>query len=244
MDGHEAGRIAMGEDDNNDGISSLLPSVVWHWCDGKKHQSNATAAEENLMSPWGKEKNQTAPWGGRKQNIAVRQTKNNIISDNTVRCDIYIFLTRAKPFGSKKEQEHCEQADKKILPRGGIDASKKPLGAKEPKQGKQVDKVAVVWIDVPKDMNWQSTGFEPRKWQPRALTKKIVLNNAGWHANGRHTRQKPWQHRWRVRAPLKGSAKRKTVSLRAYLRALRDRRVCVVKRSLSNSAGHGQTIPA
>ena len=51
MDGHEAGRIAMGEDDNNDGISSLLPSVVWHWCDGKKHQSNATAAEENLMSP-------------------------------------------------------------------------------------------------------------------------------------------------------------------------------------------------
>jgi hypothetical protein len=46
---------------------------------------------------------------------------------------------RAKPFCSKKEQEHCEQADKKVSPWGGIDASKKPFGAKEPKQGEQAD---------------------------------------------------------------------------------------------------------
>ncbi len=46
-DGHEAGRIATGEDDNNNGVSSLLPSVVWHQRDDKKHQSNATAEEEN-----------------------------------------------------------------------------------------------------------------------------------------------------------------------------------------------------
>ena len=44
---------------------------------------------------------------------------------------------RAKPFCSKKEQEHCEQADKKVSPWGGIDASKKPFGAKEPKQGRK-----------------------------------------------------------------------------------------------------------
>ena len=49
-DGCEVGRITMGEDDSNDGISLLLPSVVWHWLDGKKHQSNATAVEENAMS--------------------------------------------------------------------------------------------------------------------------------------------------------------------------------------------------
>ena len=106
-DGHEAGRIAMGEDDNNNGVSSLLPSVVWHWRDGEKHQLNATAVEENM---------------------------------------------RAKPFCSKKEQEHCKQADKKISPSGGMDTSKKLFGAKEPKQGEQADKVAVVQIDVPKDM--------------------------------------------------------------------------------------------
>ncbi len=50
-DGREAGRIVMGKDDNNNGVSLLLPSVVWHWHDGKKHQSNTTAAEENLMLP-------------------------------------------------------------------------------------------------------------------------------------------------------------------------------------------------
>jgi len=47
----EAGRIATGEDDDNDGLSSSLPPVVWHRRDGEKHQSNATAAEENSMSP-------------------------------------------------------------------------------------------------------------------------------------------------------------------------------------------------
>jgi hypothetical protein len=44
---------------------------------------------------------------------------------------------RAKPFCSKKEQEHCEQADKKVSPWGGIDASKKLFGAKEPKRGRK-----------------------------------------------------------------------------------------------------------
>jgi hypothetical protein len=29
----------------------------------------------------------------------------------------------------------------------------------------------------------QSTGFEPRKWQPRALTKDNIKNNAGRYAN-------------------------------------------------------------
>ncbi len=48
----EAGRIATGEDDDIDGVSFLsLSSVVWHRRDGKKHQSNATAAEENSMLP-------------------------------------------------------------------------------------------------------------------------------------------------------------------------------------------------
>jgi len=47
----DAVRIVTGEDGETDGVSSLLPSVVWHWRDGKKHQSNATAAEENLMLP-------------------------------------------------------------------------------------------------------------------------------------------------------------------------------------------------
>jgi len=39
-----------------------------------------------------------------------------------------------------------------MSPWGGIDASKKPFGAKEPKQGEQADEVAVVRTDVPKDM--------------------------------------------------------------------------------------------
>ena len=51
MDGREAGRITTGEDDNYDGVSSLLPFVVWHWRDDEKHESYATAAEENSMSP-------------------------------------------------------------------------------------------------------------------------------------------------------------------------------------------------
>ena len=50
-DGREAGRIATGEDDNNNGVSLLLPSVVWHRRDNKKHRSNVTVAEENSMSP-------------------------------------------------------------------------------------------------------------------------------------------------------------------------------------------------
>ena len=90
---------------------------------------------------------------GKKTEYRREAKKIYIISDNTVRCNILLFFeTRAKPFGSKKEQEHCEQADKKILPWGRINASKKPFGAKEPKQGEQADKVAVVRIDVPKDM--------------------------------------------------------------------------------------------
>jgi hypothetical protein len=41
---------------------------------------------------------------------------------------------------------------------------------------------------------WQSTGFEPGKWQPRALTKDNVLNNASRHANRLPLRAKPRKH--------------------------------------------------
>ncbi len=40
----------------------------------------------------------------------------------------------------------------------------------------------------------QSTGFDPGKWQPRALTKDNVLNNASQHANQLPLWAKPRQH--------------------------------------------------
>jgi hypothetical protein len=40
----------------------------------------------------------------------------------------------------------------------------------------------------------QSTGFERGKWQPRALTKDNVSNNASRHANRLPLRAKPRQH--------------------------------------------------
>ena len=57
------------------------------------------------------------------------------------------------------------------------------------------------------------------------MTKKNVMNNAGHHANGfTHGKNLDRTAGEFIGAPLKGRAKRKTVSLRAYLQALRDRR--------------------
>ena len=79
--------------------------------------------------------------------------------------------------------------------------------------------------DVPKDMKNQQVLSQERKWQPRALTKKNVMNNASHHANGfTHGKNLDRTAGEFIGAPLKGRAKRKTVSLRAYLQALRDRR--------------------
>ena len=57
------------------------------------------------------------------------------------------------------------------------------------------------------------------------MTKKNVMNNAGHHANGfTHGKNLDRTAGEFIGPPLKGRAKRKTVSLRAYLQALRDRR--------------------
>ena len=97
-------------------------------------------------------------------------------------------------------------------------------------------RVAVVRRDVPKDMKNQQV-FEPRKWQPRALTKKNVMNNAGQHANGfTHGKNLDRTAGEFIGAPLKGRAKRKTVSLERLSTelsgALRDRR-CAWSKDLS-----------
>jgi hypothetical protein len=56
----------------------------------------------------------------------------------------------------------------------------------------------------------QSSGFEPRKWQPRVLTKDIVENNAGRYVNiFKSAAAKSRQHRcclefiWNTGAPLR-----------------------------------------
>jgi hypothetical protein len=70
---------------------------------------------------------------------------------------------------------------------------------------------------------WQSTGFKPGKWQPRALTEDNVINNASRHVNRLPLRAKPQQHLccWEfisnTGAPLKRRAKAETVSLRAII---------------------------